>query len=119
MDDPSITAEFFVDYDPKFKEAGRERLRQWKKFFEDDVLPSYLTIPDMEVPKARQKNPMGWRWTYLPCKWCDFGQICRKDHSEKVTNLSESYAIGHARDLDEAYDYEAVRDAVFAAWDDN
>jgi hypothetical protein len=126
-DRPRKTAEFFVELDEEFREMGRAKLLDWKKWFEEDVLPSQLAgvIPQDRNSKGTFQNskrhPLGkeWKWGEQPCKWCDYGQLCREDFKNDVTTLSESYAIGHANEIKGgSYDYDDVREAVFAAWED-
>ena len=111
-DDPSITAEYRVDYDEKFFEFGIERLKQWRAMFLEDVLP------EIEPGKRTSKfgHPNGWRWSYPPCAWCDFKTTCQLDFREGVEELSNSIGIGRAKLVREDYDPEAARGRVFARW---
>lgn len=125
-DNPRLTAEFHIDLDEKFREHGRAQLKRWKEWFEEDILPSQLAgVIDLDTNSkgkevASGRHPLGkkWKWTQLPCKWCDYGKVCREDFKGDVTALSDSHAIGHARDIRGDYDYEKTREAVFAAWED-
>jgi hypothetical protein len=65
-DKPSVTAEFRIDHDPTFFEAGLARLKEWKGLFLEDVLP------ELKPPKkvTTRSHPNGWRWSYQPCQWC-------------------------------------------------
>lgn len=125
-DNPRVTAEFFIELDEEFREAGRLKLAEWKDWFERDILPSQLAeVIDKDRNSKGQlvnskRHPLGknWKWGDLPCKWCDYGQICRQDFKNDVVNLSESYALGHAKEIKGAYDYDDVREAVFAAWEE-
>lgn len=123
-DEPRTTAEFHIDLDEGFRDEGRDVLQQWKEWFEADELPSQLSgaIPLDINAKGKEvasgRHPLGkkWKWTELPCKWCDYGGVCRQDFKGDVTQLSESHALGHARDIRGGYDYEKIREAVFEAW---
>lgn len=128
-DNPDVTAEFLVEYDESFMEEGLKQLAEWKEFYRQGILPS--TTPD-------KRNPMGFRWTYPPCNWCDFGQTCRKDHKAGVTKLADSHGIEFSQnvirvprvdeegepvinpDIDrqymDTYDYAEKRAQVFARW---
>lgn len=125
-DNPRVTAEFFVELDEDFMEAGREVLLQWKDWFEKDILPSQLAgVIDKDKNAKGQfvnsgRHPLGkaWKWGELPCKWCDYKKVCRADFENNTTDLSDSYAIGHAREIRGSYDYDEVREAVFAAWEE-
>lgn len=125
-DNPRDTAEFLVEYDPKFKEAGREQLKIWKTWFEDDVLPSQLggQIPLDVNAKGQEvvskRHPLGsdFRWTYQPCQWCDWQKTCKSDFKEGVTQLSKSNGVDFAKTMKPKYDIKKIREAVFAAWED-
>lgn len=111
--DPTKTAEFRVDLDEKFFDAGIEKLRQWRAWFEEGVLPSI---------NPTKKHPMGWRWSYQPCKWCPFKKSCQSDHKESIDSLEESTAVYRAGRIREDYDAELARLKVLARWkekDDN
>jgi CRISPR/Cas system-associated exonuclease Cas4 (RecB family) len=106
-DRPFETAEFRVDYDPRFFEMGIERLQEWKRMFIDEILPS-------ENPS--KKHPYGWRWSYPPCQWCDFKKTCKLDFEQGVTKLPESVGIARAKLVNKNYDYETARKRVFDRW---
>ena len=108
-DNPSITAEFRVDLDKRFFEVGIERLKQWRLMFEEDVLP--------EISPSK-KHPMGWRWSYQPCQWCDFKKTCQLDFKQGTKNLSDSVGINRAKLVDPEYDPESARLRVLARWQD-
>lgn len=114
-DDATRNREFFYEHDPAFMEAGFEKLKLWRQFFEQGVLPQ------TEFSDKKFSHPFGWRWTYDPCQYCDFGQECRADHKKAVANggpikLVDSEAIDMARSVRPDYDYEAVRNRVFKRW---
>jgi CRISPR/Cas system-associated exonuclease Cas4 (RecB family) len=104
---PDDTAEFRVDLDEKFFRVGVERLKQWKAWFQEDFLPS-------ENPSKR--HPMGWRWSYPPCQWCDFKKTCQLDHESKRDSLSESIGVDRARMVRPNYDPESAKLRVLARW---
>lgn len=107
-DNPSDTAEFRVDYDEKFFNQGVERLKQFKGFFLEDVLP--------EINPSK-KHPMGWRWSYEPCKYCPAKKICQTDFKSGVTNLSDSTGIKESAKIREHYDFEAAKRRVLKRWE--
>ena len=114
-DNPVDTWEFYVEYDPEFMRIGREKLAEWRKFFEEDELPQ------TNLADKRYSHPFDWKWTYLPCKWCDYGDICRIDHKKSVAEqrrlkLSESAAIEEASATRPEYDFEEIREAVYKRW---
>lgn len=109
-DNPSDTAEFRVDYDPRFFEMGLQRLKDWKRFFENDLLPEY---------EPSKKHPMGWRWSYPPCQFCSYKKSCQLDFKEGVTNLSDSVGINRAKLVRPEYDAEAAIERVKERWDEN
>lgn len=112
-DNPSNTAEFRVDYDQKFFEMGIERLKQWRGYFLEGVLP------ELKPGKRSSKfgHPHGWRWSYVPCAWCDWKKTCQLDFREGVESLADSVGIERAKLVHEDYDYEAARQRVFQRWD--
>jgi hypothetical protein len=114
-DRPSDTAEFRIDLDLRFFEAGINRLKQWKQWFVDDVLP--------EESKGRRTNnfghPMGasdFKWSHLPCQFCDFKRTCQLDYRQNIHRLSESVGIDRTRVYRETYDPDETRNRVFATW---
>lgn len=118
-DNPRSTAEFFVDYDPKFREAGREVLRQWRHYFYEGTLPT--EPPQLKADGKSykiQRHPLNWHWTKMPCMWCDYQNICKLDHQHGVELLEDSYAIGYAKEIREEYDYKATRKVVLDRWAD-
>jgi hypothetical protein len=112
-DDPSVTAEFRVDYDQKFFDIGVERLKQWRAYFLEGVLP------EIKPGKRSSKfgHPHGWRWSYPPCQFCDWKKTCQLDFHEGVEFLADSVGIERARLVRENYDYEAARRRVGERWD--
>lgn len=111
-DMPSKTAEFRVDLDEDFFKVGVNRLKQWRGYFEEDVLPE-------ENPGKRDSkfgHPMGWKWSYLPCAWCPFKKTCQLDFREGTTTLSESVGIERAKLVREDYDPESAKLRVKAMW---
>ena len=106
-DNADDTAEFRVDYDKQFFELGIERLKQWKAMFEEDFLPSV---------NPSKRHPMGWRWSYPPCQFCNFKKTCQLDHQQNITQLSESVGVERAKLIRPQYDLESARLRVLARW---
>lgn len=111
-DKPSVTAEYRVDYDPHFFEAGLQRLKEWKAMFMEDVLPE-LNPP---AKRTSRSHPNGWRWSYPPCNWCDFKKTCQLDFQQSITTLSESVGIERAKLVRPQYDADAARERVMSRW---
>jgi CRISPR/Cas system-associated exonuclease Cas4 (RecB family) len=111
-DRPVDTAEFRVDLDMKWFEIGVERLKEWKAMFEEGLLPTI---------NPSKKHPLGWRWSYPPCQWCDWKKICQSDHKDGVTALAESMGVRHTqkvrapKEQPEGYDPNSVYDPDRAA----
>lgn len=105
-----ITAEFRVDLDMRFFEIGTARLQEWKLNFEQDQLP---------IGKADKRHPMGWKWSYPPCQWCDYKKTCKLDFQEGVTQLSDSRGVDRARLVRPSYDPDATRERVLRRWEDH
>lgn len=99
---PSETHTYRFDYDAGFMQEGREKLRQWRDAYLDELLP---------------ERPRSWRWTEQPCKWCNWKKVCKLDYKEKVSKLPESNTIQHAKEVRKGeYDYEKTRRAVLDRW---
>jgi hypothetical protein len=109
-----LTAEFRVDLDKKFFEVGLARLAEWRGWFEDNVLP------ELNPGKRDSKfgHPNGWRWSYLPCAWCDHKKTCQEDFRAGVIELEKSVGIPRARKIRENYSYEKARQRVFSFWEE-
>jgi len=118
-DDPTLTREFYYEYDPEFMRKGREQLKLWRRFWEEGYLPQV---------DFKGKNPMGFNWTTddSPCKYCSYGSntgtgVCREDHQEAVKRgellpLADSRAVEDAQEARKEYDLDLVRAAVAARW---
>lgn len=100
---PNVTHEFRFRHDEEFMEAGYKQLAEWRKNFENGILP------------AREKS---WKWTEQPCKWCPVKPLCKLDYKEQITELENSNTIEHAKKVREKYDYEKTRNAVLDRWKD-
>jgi hypothetical protein len=114
-DNPVDTHEFYVELDRDFFEAGRKKLAEWRDHFLRDELPQTNFVD------KRFAHPFGWKWGELPCKWCDYGDQCRRDTKTAIAQggsirLSESAAIEDARALRPDYSFAEVREAVFERW---
>lgn len=109
-DRPFETAEFRVDYDPRFFDAGIEKLKEWKQMFKDERLPS-------ENPS--KKHPYGWRWSYQPCQWCDFKKTCKLDFEQGIDTLPESVGINRAKLVNPDYSYDEARQRVLDRWNES
>ena len=109
-DKPSDTAEFLVELYERFFQKGVEKLKEWQESFLAGVLPS---------ENATKKHPMGWRWSYEPCKWCKYKKICKIDFERGTTELSESVGISRAKKIRDDYNYEEARERVLDRWPTN
>jgi len=119
-DNPIDTHEFYYEYDRKFYEAGIEKLHEWREAFINDELPQ------TNFKEKRYAHPFGWLWGEQPCKWCDYGDVCRVDmkrslepepEDRKPIRLSDSEAVLEAKGIREDYDIEKVRKRVYKRWD--
>jgi hypothetical protein len=96
---------YYQSYDQAFMRAGRERLAQWRRAFEDGVLPPH--------PREGQSK----KWSVSPCTWCGVKKsTCKPDYENKVVTLDASHGLDHAEKVRGEYDYEATRAGVFARW---
>lgn len=81
------------------------------------------SFPQTEFGNKRYSHPFGWRWTLdqYPCKWCEYGDICRDDHDvakergEPIA-LRESAAIDVAKRFRPDWDFDKVCEAVYRRW---
>lgn len=116
-DNPEDTFEFMFEYDPNWLRIGRSKLRKWREWFLNDTLPA------TNFDDKRFSHPLSWQWTKdeFPCKFCDYGHICREDHRAAVAQgariaLTASAGIEDTREVREAYDPLRTRAAVLAFW---
>jgi len=105
------------EYDPNWLRVGRTKLKRWREAFLNDTLPA------TNFEDKRWSHPFGWQWTKdeYPCKWCDFGQICREDHKLAVSRgthiaLSESAGVEDVQEVRETYTPARARTAVTDFW---
>lgn len=116
-DNPVDTHEFYFEYDAKFFEAGLEKLEAWRQSFINDELPQ------TNFKTARYPHPFGWLWGDKPCKWCDYGDVCRIDNKRaieegKPLKLSDSEAVLEAKAIRPDYSFDEVRESVFGRWNE-
>lgn len=104
-----LTAEFRVDYDQKFWIEGLKTLKRWQKHFLDGELPH-------DPQYFGKRHPFGWRWSYQPCVWCNYGKECRDDHKAKQTDLLKSAGIERTKRIRPDYDPEETRQHVKSRW---
>lgn len=114
-DKPSDTAEFRVDLDLKFYDEGIAKLKEWKQLFLDGILP--------EFPKGKRTtnfgHPMGekgFKWSQLPCQWCDYKKTCQLDFRQSITSLEESVGVSRTQAVRKTYDPKVAIAAVKARW---
>lgn len=110
--DPLVTAEFRVDYDRDYFIAGVERLKRYRAYFEEDVLPEL----DPGKRSTVFGHPNGWRWSKEPCQFCQFKKICQLDFREGRSQLSDSIGVDVSKKIRKDYDAESARLRVRARW---
>jgi CRISPR/Cas system-associated exonuclease Cas4 (RecB family) len=111
-DMPTNTAEFRIDYDHNFFVAGVERLKRWRAYFEEGLLPEIN--PGKRA--SRYGHPHGWRWSYEPCQFCNFKKTCQLDFREGRDQLRDSIGVDIAQKLRPSYDAESTILRVRARW---
>jgi hypothetical protein len=116
-DNPIDTWEFYYEYDPAFYEAGVEKLALWREFFLAGILPQ------TNFTAKRFAHPFGWLWGDEPCKFCDYGDVCRLDmklslEKREPLAFTESAAVEQAKELRAEYDLDLVRTAVLERWNE-
>lgn len=116
-DDPMDTFEYMYEYDPQFMAQGRRMLENWREWFLTDRLPQ------TQWENKRYSHPFGWRWTLdeYPCKWCEYGDICRDDHDVAKKQggpikLTDSALVEVAQRFRPEWDYEKIKLAVYERW---
>lgn len=116
-DEHMDTFEFYREYDEHFMRAGKRKLMQWREDFIND------TLPQTNFEDKRFSHPFGWRWTLdeYPCKWCEYGDICRDDHDVAKErgapiSLRESAAVEVAERFRADWSYDEVKNAVLERW---
>jgi len=109
-DKPFETAEFRVDLDQQFFDAGIERLKEWQKMFIDGDLVSV---------DPSKKHPMGWKWSYQPCQWCSYKKSCKLDFEQGIDKLEDSVGINRAKLVRDDYSYEESRKRVLDRWNES
>jgi hypothetical protein len=110
--DPTVTAEFRVDYDEAYMNAGVLRLMNYKADFIDDKLTELN-------PGKRSTifgHPHGWRWSKEPCQFCSFKKVCQLDFREGRSQLSDSIGVDISKKIRKDYDPEAAKQRVLARW---
>lgn len=96
---------YYVQYDPDFTAAGRERVKSWKDYFLKDEIPPHIH----EGQRAK--------WSVKPCDYCDCKPFCKEDFKEKRTVLSESALIEFTRSIRPHYDPDKTRQMVLDRWE--
>lgn len=111
-DMPTDTAEFRVDYDRNFFVEGIERLKRWRAYFEEGLLPEL----NPGKRSSRFGHPNGWKWSYEPCATCAFKKVCQLDFREGRDQLRDSIGVDIAQKIRPDYDAEATILRVRARW---
>jgi hypothetical protein len=116
-DKPTDKFSFYFEYDKRFMDAGRRQLARWRDSFVADALPQ------THFDDKRYSHPFGWQWTkeQYPCKWCDYGDVCRKDHKTAVAagqpiKLPDSQGVEDVKGERPDYDYEQTKLRVLQRW---
>jgi hypothetical protein len=111
-DMPTNTAEFRVDLDKDFFIQGIERLKRWRVYFEEGLLPEL----NPGKRDSRFGHPNGWKWSYEPCQWCQFKKTCQLDFREGRDRLADSIGVDIAQRIRPDYDVESTVLRVRARW---
>ena len=90
-------------------------LTVWRNFFLEGRLPQ------TNFKAKRYAHPFGWKWGEEPCKWCDYGDVCRLDmkaslEKGELLTFAESAAVEQAQELRPDYDLDLVQRAVLERW---
>lgn len=116
-DNPIDTRSFYFEYDKRFMDAGRRQLKMWQEWF------SKGHLPQTHFEDKRFSHPFGWQWTKLeyPCKWCDYGAVCRTDTKKaiaagKAIKLEDSDGVTEMTERYTGWSYEKIRAEVFQRW---
>jgi hypothetical protein len=103
-EEPLTVVSFHVAYDPEHMRAGRERLAQWREYFQQNKIPPH--------PLEKQRA----KWTVAPCQYCEMKPFCKLDYQQGVEDLEKSNLIEFASKIRPDYDFEAKRSAVLFRW---
>jgi len=100
----TCTASYYVSLDSEVDKIGRERLKDWRGYFERDEIP----------PHVREGESA--KWSVGECKYCSEKPHCKIDFKEKRKKLSESMLVENAKKLYPSYDPIKIREEVLERW---
>jgi hypothetical protein len=104
-EEPLTVASFRVYYDSGFLKEGRRQLAEWRDYFLRDEIPPHPA-------QGRAK-----KWTSPWCQYCPHkATFCKADDQGKVTKLSESGLVEHAKSIRPNYDVAEKRASVLYRW---
>lgn len=107
-EEPLTTASYYINLDEEHMIAGRARLAEYRQAFIDGVIPAH--------PRETESK----KWSVEPCQWCSLKSAgCKKDYTDKVTDLAASNLIATAMKIDPNYSYETARAQVLGRWETN
>lgn len=104
-EEPLKTVSYYCQYDKKFMESGKEKLSEWKNYFDKDEIP----------PHVREKESA--KWSEGECQFCTWKKpFCKQDYKNKTKKLSESALIDFTKTIRPQYDPIKARQAVLDRW---
>ena len=104
-EEPLLTASYYITLDWNIINSGKEKLKEWRGYFERDEIP----------PHVREGESS--KWSVGDCKFCPMKrEICKPDYKEGNKKLSESHLIEANKKVWKKYDYDKTRKEVLKRW---
>ncbi len=101
-EEPTKTKQFYVEANDNLIDEAIVSLKDWKEHYLSGTLP---------------ERPKSWRWTFEPCKWCEFKKdVCKPDDKDGITDIQDSHAIEFSTNLRKDYDLEKTKEKVMNRW---
>lgn len=104
-EEPLKTVSYYVKLDLDFLKAGKEKIKVWKEYFENNEIPPHV------------HEGQSAKWSVGSCQYCGWKKsICKPDYTSKTTKLSESALIEHTKSIRQGYDPDKTRKSVLDRW---
>ena len=102
-DRPNVTQSYVFEHDEEWFQRGLAKLTEVQEHFRAGTIPSH---------------PFGGKdWSKDPCRFCDYKKhICKPDHNDNITSLTESNGVDYSREIYGDYDPEQIHKTVIDRW---
>lgn len=107
-DNPNVYHEFVYEYDEEWWANAKGRLHEVIDTFKDER-------NDLDIPRNPDGSKVGW--SKGECKWCELKPLCKKDFTEEVFDLRDSYLVKKALEVNPNYSYDDARKRVLKEWE--